>query len=420
MAAGGIKWARTAVYVGGAPVEGRWETTMNGWIRSFSVAALAVGFAGCGAGEKALVELTLHASFDEASRAAAKRDVPVLVDFYATWCGPCKTFSEDVDTDNVLREALGEVAFVKLDAEQEGEELAERYSVSGYPSFVLLRHDGEVIDRWMGYETASEFIEKLRAAAADTTTLAEKIERFEAAPTARGAALLGRIHGAQDSYAAAIAYYRKAQELDPSADHAMSLFVNTFSGRDEVPFDDDEIRAAADRVTGDVRDLTTVAQMMAYLAERRDDPSLMHPYLERALEASEGSNDESVLRVRNDLLVTRALEVEGDKQRAVELKRSGMPDGWRDDAAKLNAFAWWCFQNEVSLEEAERLARRGVELAEPGKERAMILDTLAELCNANGDCGTALDLIVQAIAEDPDNPYYEEQRARFAELVVSN
>ena len=89
------------------------------------------------------------------------------------------------------------------------------------------------------------------------------------------------------------------------------------------------------------------------------------------------------------------------------------PEGWEEDPGELNGFAWWCFENRINLEQAEDLARRGVELAPEGEEKAMVLDTLAELVFLRGDENEAVALIRQAIEQSPDNEYYREQMVRF-------
>ena len=67
----------------------------------------------------------------------------------------------------------------------------------------------------------------------------------------------------------------------------------------------------------------------------------------------------------------------------------------------------------MNLDEAEVLGRRGVELAPPGPERAMVLDTVAEICHARGDLEEAIELIRQAVADAPEKEYYQKQLERF-------
>jgi tetratricopeptide (TPR) repeat protein len=114
-----------------------------------------------------------------------------------------------------------------------------------------------------------------------------------------------------------------------------------------------------------------------------------------------------------------ALLVQEDEAKAIELKKEAQPDNWREDANALNNFAWWCFERKVNLDEAADLAQKGIELAEPGRQKANIYDTLAEICNLSGDCGKAVDLIRLAVAEDPENEYFQKQLARFEETLLA-
>lgn len=85
---------------------------------------------------------------------------PVFVDVYTTWCGPCKRMSNDV----FPQQAVGDVYnanFVcyKLDAEKgEGVDLARKYEVKGYPTYLYLRADGTVFYRFMGSCVAEQFL----------------------------------------------------------------------------------------------------------------------------------------------------------------------------------------------------------------------------------------------------------------------
>ena len=161
-----------------------------------------------------------------------------------------------------------------------------------------------------------------------------------------------------------------------------------------------------------------VAYMTLAVGGKMDAVESMVPYLKRAMQETEGVQDEELQAKRLDLEVEHALLVEKDKPKAVSLKRSSMPEGWMEQAKELNAFAWWCFENEINLEEAEQLARKGAELAGDGKTKAMILDTVAEICNLRGSCKDAVYFIELAIEADPESTYYPKQLERFQKLLA--
>jgi thioredoxin 2 len=81
-------------------------------------------------------------SFDEEITAS----VPVLVDFWAPWCGPCRAVSPLVERAG--RDQAGRLKVVKLNVD-EAPEIANRYQVSGIPLLVLVC-DGQEVDRLVG------------------------------------------------------------------------------------------------------------------------------------------------------------------------------------------------------------------------------------------------------------------------------
>jgi thiol-disulfide isomerase/thioredoxin len=364
------------------------------------------------------------ASLDEALTLAAKEQKPVLIDFYAVWCGPCKVFNKDMETDAQVQNATGGFILYKTDAEKEGKELAKKFSVAGYPTYVALNPEGEILERWGGY-TKGFFLTRTSGVLADPTTVEQKFARFEAKPTASDAAVLARHHDSRGEYKDAISFYSKAQKLakDPSTDYSMDIFAATFYGFRDDMFALDELSARADDVFKSKHagegDLITTADMMMSAARHEEKPEAGLPYLEGAVERTEAALSDGIRESRTRLLPDYALYVQKDVNQAIAYKKESLGEGWTESPSRLNSFAWWCFENEDNLEEAYEMARKGVELAEPGSDKAQILDTLAEICNARGDCREALQIIQMAIKEDPNREYFKKQEKRFAELLAA-
>jgi thioredoxin 1 len=74
-------------------------------------------------------------------------DKPVLVDFWAPWCGPCKMLSPVVE--KVAGQFGSQVSFVKLNTD-ENPQLAGQYHISGIPCLILFK-GGQAVDRIIGF-----------------------------------------------------------------------------------------------------------------------------------------------------------------------------------------------------------------------------------------------------------------------------
>ncbi len=73
-------------------------------------------------------------------------ELPVLVDFWAPWCAPCRMLTPTIDA--IAEEYSGKVRVGKMNT-QDNQGIATRYQVSGLPTMILFK-GGEIIDRKMG------------------------------------------------------------------------------------------------------------------------------------------------------------------------------------------------------------------------------------------------------------------------------
>jgi len=88
---------------------------------------------------------------------AIQSEIPVLVDFWAEWCPPCKTLSPILDKIQV--ELYGDLIIAKVDADQ-NPLLLRKYDILSLPTMILFK-DGEVVETLVGAMSAEKICERL-------------------------------------------------------------------------------------------------------------------------------------------------------------------------------------------------------------------------------------------------------------------
>lgn len=103
--------------------------------------------------------MSIHFSDSDFEEKVLKSSQPVLVDFFAEWCGPCKMMSPTID--KLATEYESKVTIGKLDVDANGQ-TAGKYMVQSIPTLLFFK-GGEVVDKLIGYKSEEELKKHLDA-----------------------------------------------------------------------------------------------------------------------------------------------------------------------------------------------------------------------------------------------------------------
>lgn len=103
-------------------------------------------------------------SYSKILQRAKSQNKPIFIEFYTTWCAPCKWMQKDIfELDQVGKLFNDNFVNLKVDAEKgEGPGLAAQFGVMGFPMLVYLDSNGDVVDSQLGMTTATVVMDKAR------------------------------------------------------------------------------------------------------------------------------------------------------------------------------------------------------------------------------------------------------------------
>jgi thioredoxin 1 len=103
---------------------------------------------------------------DEFDESLARGETPVVVDFFAPWCGPCIMLAPLLD--QLAEHFAGRIRFYKINVDH-APALAERFRITGVPTLMMIK-DGEVLNTIVGFPTPQVLARKLHALLEKNTT----------------------------------------------------------------------------------------------------------------------------------------------------------------------------------------------------------------------------------------------------------
>ena len=240
----------------------------------------------------------------------ASKKVPVIVDFWAPWCGPCKQLTPMLE--KLVRQAGGLVRLVKVNVD-ENQPLAAQVRVQSIPTVYAFKN-GQPVDGFVGAQPESQiraFIAKLTAG--EKTPAEEALEQADAALEAGDAEPAGAV-------------YREILAADPAHPGATAGMIRAAIAMGQTA----EARTIADALSDITKRDTGVAAALSALelAEQSGDAGDADA-LRRQLEADENDH-----QARFDLAVS--LFGAGDDEQALEelLELFKRDRAWNDEAAR--------------------------------------------------------------------------------------
>ena len=253
----------------------------------------------------------------------------------------------------------------------EGKVLREKYAIRGVPTVVLIDQGGVEIDRIVGYEKREPWVKEILGYAFNVGTLADLKAQADEKKSGELLYKVAMKYYDRGSYADASAYIGKAQ-ADPANSDELKGLIGLLEGECLLQTEPEKGKKLLRGImTGADKDRAEAAfeDLVGYYRKNKDDDGTVSIFKEM-------------------------------------LAKKG------DDKDFLNSYAWRMAEIGRELESAAAAARKAVELS---KDDPQVLDTLAEVYYKMGKKKLAVETIEKAIAKEPEDEYYKEQKAKFLE-----
>lgn len=329
----------------------------------------------------------LRGSLGEATARAEAEKKPVMIDFITDWCRWCDTLDAKTYSDQRVAEFVNaRIVPIKIDAEKgEGIDIAKKYGVNAYPTIVVIKANGDEIDRILGYVPAEPFL----------NTITDYVQGRNTISTLR--ADLGKMPN------------------DPVLNYAMA---SKYQDRNDAARAAEHFQKVLDNDPSNTLGHNEEAHYAVALATFRStkDPSGLISFIEHYPES------DMVRQALSSIWRLYIKEKDGENARKFFLQTM---EKFPNDAGSMNAYAWNCAEQKINLDHAAEVAKNAVGLADTDSKRAGYLDTEATVEFARGNAKQAIAVEQQALDLLKDAPAktrkpYEDSMAKFKAGTASS
>lgn len=261
---------------------------------------------------RSTASISWKTDYTEALFQAQSQDQTTLAYFYTDWCGYCKEMDQKTFQDpQVIDQMANKYTWLKLNAETDpvGVELGQELGVTGYPTIVIMDHQGQEIDRLQGFIPPERFIEEVSNSVDSPDSLVSLRNRVAADPEALEARLkLGREYLERRRFSEALSEFDEVLSTagkDGHREEALFMLAETHIFLQQPEEALDALNAmVADFPNGryDAESKILRGEILLYLNRRKEALSILTGFLE------EYPDHPYALRVQNVLGVTQQQE----------------------------------------------------------------------------------------------------------------
>lgn len=320
---------------------------------------------------------------------AKKENKLVFIDAYASWCGPCKLMVKNVFPQKAVGDYYNShFVNAKIDMEKgEGLELAKKYNVKAFPTYLFVDGNGEVVHRTLGYVEENDFIQFAKDAGDPNKRLGALKQKFEDGE--KDPEFLKNLAG--------LTMYNDAE-------FAARVMDRYFNSKSELDREDVQMLLSATQSTESPLYKTFVAKKAEITkilpAERYDafdknikvNTAIRKAYNANTKKWNDGAfmaeTQKFLTKDEADRILKRAKASRALKDKDIDTYEKTIIELYKDPSAstseELNSIAWNFFENvsnKASLEKAVTWAQESVKKSESYANT----DTLANLYNKVGD-----------------------------------